>query len=810
MVINPFVNSPEFPRAVTLTTDPASFSRAIAPDPLNPSDRFTSLSSADSFSNGASSRSPSISPAASVQTAAAGSALSIDDPTLTEGNSGISNLTFTVSLSTSSTQTVTVNYATADGTATVGSDYTAASGTLTFNPGETRKTIAVPIMGDLISENTETLFVNLNAPTNATLVIAQGKGVIRESDPTNPTYFTDVRFGAHSHWLQPWRAYSETVPATTLLNGVGMVLDLNYNNTIDPNLVIQMLAKHGIRNARIEIGWANLNYDDETKLSNPTRLRAILEACKQWGVRPLILLNAHQGVPTPLRMFSRTVAEAAPAGSTTLRLNDTRGLVLGRSGLSNLSGYWAAEALITAINGNTVTLSKPLPKAIAAGSNVPMATLKYRPFSVPGSADNTETIAGWQRYVGTIANFVTDALGTANHADKGFDMEIWNELTFGTQFLSINNYYDPDPYTYDQRSIWGELVNATANYATTHPTQFSGVQFGNGFANTIPWPASSSTPERITALNKHPYAGRKTFPKDERVSTKLNALGDPTTFIPNYSALFPEYYGTALQTETLIRDAGPLTSYIAKDAHGRYARKIGDRVVPTEVWVTEVGIPPNSNGITDREAALELKAKTTARYYTFYLNKGVTKLQLFSAARGDLSFGMVQDNFLNYTASNSTYPTDDRPYVSPALQVTGRITAKMQEQLDPNLKTTRPVNLEWIMDTHNHTQFKGDGTGTEANPDLYNRDVFAFLPYQVNSKRFVIPYYVMTRDVTQDLPPEQYTLKVSGLNGNAKSVEVYDPLGDRTIPVTIDRRRENSMELTVTATDYPYLLIINE
>jgi hypothetical protein len=62
-----------------------------------------------------------------------------------------------------------VNYATANGTAASGSDYTAASGTLIFNPGETSKTINVPITDDSIVEGNETFTVTLSSPVNATL-----------------------------------------------------------------------------------------------------------------------------------------------------------------------------------------------------------------------------------------------------------------------------------------------------------------------------------------------------------------------------------------------------------------------------------------------------------------------------------------------------------------------------------------------------------------------------------------------------------------------------------------------------------------
>jgi hypothetical protein len=621
---------------------------------------------------------------------------------------------------------------------------------------------------------------------------------------TDTSYFDNLPFGAHSHWLQPWRAYLETVPATTFLNGVGLGLDLNDRE--NPNLMLQMLATHGIRTVRLEIGWIELNYDTET-LENK-RLQTILKACKRWGVRPLILLNAHQGVPTPLKFFQRKATANASAGSRRIRLDDTSGLEIGRSGLNNLTDYWAAEALITAIDGNTVTLSKPLPKAIEAGSSVSMATLKYRPFSKPGSADYRKTIAGWQHYVGTVAKFAANALGTTQSTDKGFDMEIWNELTFGSEFLSINNYYTRPPAAYDEDSIWSNLVKATADYAVANPQQFSGVKFSDGFANTIPWPASSKQPLRISAISKHPYASRKNFPKDERNGAKIDALGRSTDFIPKYSALLPEYFATALQTETVLRDAAPFTNEIYGVGHGRYAREVNGRVVPTEVWITETGIAPNEHNITDPLKALKLKAKTTARYYTFYLNKGVTKLYLHSAASGNLGLGIVQDNFFQYSRTHSVYPTNDRAYVSPALKITGRIVAQMKRNLDSNLTKTRQLRLDSIGDTHNHLQFVGDETA--AHPNLYNRDVFAFLPYQVNRQRFVIPYYIMTRDVTKNLPPANFTIQISKLKAPGATVSVYDPMNDRTVPITINRQGRDFLNLTLSATDYPYLLIVQE
>jgi hypothetical protein len=84
----------------------------------------------------------------------------------------------TLWLSRSSTQPVTVNFATEDGTATDFVDYFAYSGTRTFAPGETRKTILVPIIDDNTEDSGETLYVVLSNPTGATIAPGHGRARI--------------------------------------------------------------------------------------------------------------------------------------------------------------------------------------------------------------------------------------------------------------------------------------------------------------------------------------------------------------------------------------------------------------------------------------------------------------------------------------------------------------------------------------------------------------------------------------------------------------------------------------------------------
>jgi chitinase len=102
------------------------------------------------------------------------------------GGSTSNQAVFTVSLSQASTTPVTVAFATANGTALAGSDYTAASGTLTFAPGETRKTIVVPIIPDNVPEPDETFTVLLSSPVGATVSRGTGTGTIVNDDGPPP------------------------------------------------------------------------------------------------------------------------------------------------------------------------------------------------------------------------------------------------------------------------------------------------------------------------------------------------------------------------------------------------------------------------------------------------------------------------------------------------------------------------------------------------------------------------------------------------------------------------------------------------
>lgn len=112
--------------------------------------------------------------------------LAIGDVTVIEGNNGEVFADLVVRLSNASENTVTVEYATADGTATAGSDYRASSGELTFAAGEVEKTVRVAVLGDLAIEPTETFSVILGNATNASILDGNGVVTILDDDAPPP------------------------------------------------------------------------------------------------------------------------------------------------------------------------------------------------------------------------------------------------------------------------------------------------------------------------------------------------------------------------------------------------------------------------------------------------------------------------------------------------------------------------------------------------------------------------------------------------------------------------------------------------
>lgn len=121
--------------------------------------------------------------ATSVDVAAQQPSISVREVVVVEGNAGTTQATFVVALSAASSQTVSFNYATADGTATAPSDYVAiTNGAASFAPGEVEKPIVVLVNGDTVDETQETFFLDISNVQNATVSSSRGNGFIVDDD----------------------------------------------------------------------------------------------------------------------------------------------------------------------------------------------------------------------------------------------------------------------------------------------------------------------------------------------------------------------------------------------------------------------------------------------------------------------------------------------------------------------------------------------------------------------------------------------------------------------------------------------------
>lgn len=149
------------------------------------------------------------------------STIAIGDASITEGDSGVAAMAFTVSLSSASSNAVTVDYVTSNGTATAGQDYNATSGTVTFAPGVTSQLINIGVIGDTTDESDEAFTVTLSAPSSgATIADGTGTGTIVDNDAVSAPGGPAVPFGSH---LNPYAA--------------GTILPMGSQATIDAAVV---------------------------------------------------------------------------------------------------------------------------------------------------------------------------------------------------------------------------------------------------------------------------------------------------------------------------------------------------------------------------------------------------------------------------------------------------------------------------------------------------------------------------------------------------------------------------------------------
>lgn len=584
----------------------------------------------------------------------------------------------------------------------------------------------------------------------------------------------DCPFPKHSHLKQPWRGWLETRRAEDFLAGVG----INYNVPSNDALAIRLLSEAGFRAVRKEIGWGSLTWD-ESGVSDEPRIREQLRLFKKYGLRPTYLLNCHQGAPCPVRFFEGTLLEDAPMGATRVKLAGAQGFTKGRTGLSGLTDYWAAEVLLKLIDPATgeCTLSKPLPKALKAGK-VPMATLKYLPLCPPGTPEFEETVGGWTRYAMRVGSLSLEA------GIDDFDFELYNELTFGTKFLDIRNYWPDRPKPpNDPLHEGGTLWELGRKVTEGVKKEFPKCRVIWGFSNTTFFHTSvEQLPPRVDGQSYHPYGtGTRRLPEQEyhREQTKENLEG----WTPQIEVRLPEGIASSfIQTECILRLLEP-------KAKSRHPKDVGRFYH----YMTEHGVLAKECGVEDVPGAWALKAKCALRTFSFWLAKGIDVIHFYAAYYKEPGeFGLLPVDL-------PKLPADARfeDVATPPLRAIRNLTGLFSGH---SPATLAPLEVEVTSLGEQRKIFDG------ARP-LWHREVFAAFPWQLGEATHAIVLYVMTWDGVPNIPEERYRLIIHGTS--ARKAILQDPLIGREIPIKMLRCENGLVEVEVAAVDTPRILLLS-
>ncbi|TDF99685.1 PA14 domain-containing protein [Paenibacillus piri] len=680
----------------------------------------------------------------------------------------------------------------------------------------------------------------------------------------------EVPYGFRNFFRNPWRSYMDTWSAQKYLDGLG----INFNvNAPEAEATAQILEEAGIRSGRIEIGWDSIDYYDDTamKAANYDRLKALLQAMQKHRIRPLILLNFNSGAPNPRAGVQVEVLKPAKAGDRTVYFKELKETI--RPKYTGFTNYgFMMYPIITEFDPQTgkATLSAPLPQDLPAGKTE-ISKLKYQPFSPPVFKDGTpnpasqETLDGWMKYVTTVTNAAKASLGTDGTEDAGFDIEVWNEFSFGYHFMNINEYYEPDlefakdpiSYTKDGRTQTGGevLLPMTIDYVQNPDNGLPGVRVINGFSNQRPWDDGSMMWQGQTGYSRHYYNGydqvksliapgsksayQSPTQRYQDAQGNRDGVQDPNNedrtlegsfFTPAHIAAYPELWWAVYQTESVSRDTVPFPSPYT----GHFRNASPGRGVTPQLWMTETGffkedfakqlMEQTGAGRDDvrlRTLMHDLAAKSVLRQYVFSSHKGLSTMNLYAAKSSDTGFAFIPESFYAKLKEDN-YVLTDAVRAEAGSQVAALAALTRLMKTGEPVSTPRPLKVDKLVEYKPRLVFEGDGTA--AHPTVYHRDEFAVLPYQLNDHKFAVGYYVVTRNSLHDwdkdrdpldtgrynMPEQQFELTLSNVLGANAKLSVYDPIQDTTVPLEAASADGSTLTVNVQSVDYPRILLIEE
>ncbi len=468
-----------------------------------------------------------------------------------------------------------------------------------------------------------------------------------------------------------------------------------------------------------------------------------------------------------------------------------------------------------------------------------------------------------------------EAIGTPQ--DSGFDMEVWNEQTFGANFLNINNYYEPkldyaEPFVYRKTRAIGPnmrpdavtefksegayaILPMTIDYFNDPANGFKNVKVVSGFSNQWPWDSGSGLWDGQIGFSRHYYTGGW---QDISVDKPLNAANSGVTdalgnfegekdnkdwhtivpgtkFVPPpFRVGMPEYLHSGFKTESLTRDVFPDSRFAGMGGHGRYTHNGDFR--PAELWQTEVNYwrwpfieqvmkeaKVKENDPRVPLLSQRMASKTLLRQYFFHNHKGLRRIYAF-ALGADLGFGMLPKTFYDALDKSQNQLTPEvRATLPPEFKGMAWITKLIESQNKTEVQNApRPLRVDEVIEYKPRLAYAGDGS--PAHPHQWHRNWFAFLPYQLSANQFMVPYYVVTLDMTHvwnkskdvldtaryDMPEQEFDVTIGNCAGQNAKVSAYDPLTNTSVPTTVVASSPNTLTVRLKSVDYPRVLVITE
>jgi hypothetical protein len=219
--------------------------------------------------------------------------------------------------------------------------------------------------------------------------------------------------------------------------------------------------------------------------------------------------------------------------------------------------------------------------------------------------------------------------------------------------------------------------------------------------------------------------------------------------------------------------------------------------------------------------AHEIGAKAALRSFVFQAHKGVQTVTMFVLKWGGLELEMIPASFFKALKDNDYKLTPEvRAQLGPQMRVLANLYSFMAQ--GKPLEEARPLKVERLVEREPLLLAKGDGT--PAHPDIWGRDNFACLPFQLADGRYAIAYYLVTLNMVQDwnpskelldparyqMPDRSYDLTLSNIRGKGAKLSVYDPLLGKELPVELLASSPSTLSVRLPCSDYPRFLVAQE